>query len=181
MNHIIGYRMLIETNDFTSFTTSRIKVIYNEYKKLNHFLETNCDSLMDIEKKTDIYDLAQERIKYVMLQEIPDDECNDIARINRKVKAIQERTVKDINKEGYDTFNDIDYKLEYNIYSIFFPEQIKTLLNSLEAHSIPLEITATTIRSTFLLISSTNFSNLKNFTFLGIPQFNTGCLLLELI
>ena len=43
------------------------------------------------------------------------------------------------------------------IGTLFF----NTLLISFEAHSIPLETTAMTIRSILLLISSFNFSNLK--------------------
>ena len=54
-----------------------------------------------------------------------------------------------------------------------------TLLNSKEAHSIPLEITATTIRSILLLISSFNLSNLKNLTFFGMSQSNIGCFFLN--
>ena len=46
---------------------------------------------------------------------------------------------------------------------------------------MPLEMTATTTRSTFLLISSPNFSNFENFTFFGTSQFNAGCFFLELI
>ena len=44
-----------------------------------------------------------------------------------------------------------------------------------------LEITATIMRSTFLLISSPNFSNFENFTPFGISQFKAGCFFLELI
>ena len=54
---------------------------------------------------------------------------------------------------------------------IFF---FKTLLNSIETHSIPFETTATTIKSIFLEISFDKVSNLTNLTFLGGEQLNEG-------
>ena len=64
-----------------------------------------------------------------------------------------------------------------NIGTLIF----STLLNSVEAHSMPLELTAIAIKSTFLLIVLLSSLNFKNCTFFGTLHFNAGCILFELI
>ena len=62
-----------------------------------------------------------------------------------------------------------------NIGILFF----KYLDNSFAAHSIPLELTAITIKSILFNISFSRFLNLENFTFLDIDVFSAGCFFSE--
>ena len=73
------------------------------------------------------------------------------------------------------TVNEVSKKIKNeDKIEVTFPQPKETII---KPNKIPLELTATTIKSILLSISSSNFSNFKNLTFFGTLHCNIGWVL----
>ena len=150
LGHIDNYLTRIESRDFDAFSNSRLKLIYKLYKDFNTYLEKSCDSLLNIEAKTNIYKVAEGVIRYNTLQSIPKESCQNVEYINSEIVRLQTELISDLNREDFKTFKYLLYILSNNIYSIFsqieinkikkaFTEMNKLLIDSCDENYDDLE------------------------------------------